>query len=601
MKADTTNLKALFQKDVRYAIPVFQRPYVWSQEDQWEPLWEDVRNASERFIDELELVEDDAALAERNAGSHFMGAVVVQQVPTTATETETRTVIDGQQRMTTVQLLADAAQEVFDELEFAAEAQRMSRLVLNAYATGDEAFKLWPTALDQDTFRAVMTNHLPPAGYEDSLIVQAHDFFRLQVREWLEQTGSSDEVHRRVHGLETAIFGLLEVVVIDLSSTDDAFVIFETLNARGTPLVASDLVKNYLLQTAASLKLNHESLYEEKWKPLEDKWWRKEIRQGRIYRPRLDQFLNYWLTMRTADEVKTHEVFPSFKRYAETTGLKPDELAAAIHEHARVFRSLDDSDPHSRLGTFMYRWRTIDAGTTTPLLLWLMSRPPEQLTEEVRDECLVAIESYLVRRMMCRMTTKDYNRLFLELLSRLHAAEPGEIGGQLLSFLSGQKSESRLWPSDEALRQAMVDLPLYRLLTRGRLRLVLEALEDDCRSGLSEESYVQRGKLTIEHVLPQAWKQHWPLDVGEDPLAAELRRERALHSMGNLTLVNGKLNPTLSNREWDTKKQLLQDHTVLHLNKGIINQFGQGSWSESVIGARAEDMWDRARKIWPLL
>ena len=81
MQADTLTLKALFQKDVRYEIPVFQRPYVWNQGDQWEPLWEDVRNTAERYIDNLAEVADRAE-AERLTGTHFMGAVVLQQVPT---------------------------------------------------------------------------------------------------------------------------------------------------------------------------------------------------------------------------------------------------------------------------------------------------------------------------------------------------------------------------------------------------------------------------------------------------------------------------------------------------------------------------------------
>ena len=49
MKADTLTVKALFQKEVHYVIPTFQRPYVWTQEKQWEPLWEDIRNLAERY------------------------------------------------------------------------------------------------------------------------------------------------------------------------------------------------------------------------------------------------------------------------------------------------------------------------------------------------------------------------------------------------------------------------------------------------------------------------------------------------------------------------------------------------------------------------
>ena len=293
MKADTLTVKSLFQKDVRYVIPTFQRPYVWSQDDQWEPLWDDVRNVAESYCDELLEAEGKQALAEERTGTHFLGAVVLQQVPTASAEIKTRNVIDGQQRLTTLQLFVDAAQEVFEEIDAKVEALRLERLVLNAYASGDNAFKLWPTSLDQAAFRAAMTNGAPTSEYENSLIVQAHDFFRLQIVEWLDATSDQKERQRRIHGLETAIYGLLEMVVIDLGTVDDAYVIFETLNARGTPLLASDLVKNYVLQTTTNVGQDADELYVKHWRTLEDSWWREEMRQGRLVRPRIDVFLNY--------------------------------------------------------------------------------------------------------------------------------------------------------------------------------------------------------------------------------------------------------------------------------------------------------------------
>lgn len=83
MRADTLTLKALFRKDVRYVIPTFQRPYVWNQDDQWEPLWNDVRNTAEHYIDELAGTDGNNPLAEERTGTHFMGAVALQQQPTT--------------------------------------------------------------------------------------------------------------------------------------------------------------------------------------------------------------------------------------------------------------------------------------------------------------------------------------------------------------------------------------------------------------------------------------------------------------------------------------------------------------------------------------
>ena len=599
MKADTLTLKALFQKDVRYVIPTFQRPYVWNQDDQWEPFWNDVRNTAERYLDELALAGGRSALAEERTGTHFMGAVVLQQQPTASAEIETRSVIDGQQRLTTAQILMDAAQEVFEQLDATAEARRMSRLVLNDYAEGDEEFKLWPTSLDQEPFRAAMRNGATTAEHEDSLIVQAHDFFGLQVREWINSALTEEESINQVHALEAAIFGLLELVVIDLASTDEPSVIFETLNARGTPLLASDLVKNFVMQTATYAEVDAEELHREKWSGFEDSWWRQEVRQGRIVRPRLDVFLNYWLVMETAKEIQSHEVFPKFRQHVATKGEVITDVVERLRRIGETYRDFNRFDPKSKVGTFFYRWRTVDAGTTTPLLLWLFSQPEEAVSEEQRLQAISAIESFLVRRMICRMTTKDYNRLFLELMSRLHDSTTEEATDTVVNYLSEQSSESRRWPTDPDVEQAVLDLPLYRLLTRGRLRMVLEAIEEHLRDHLAEEAHVARHSLTIEHVMPRGWKDHWPLGETSDIVQAVRDRERLLHTLGNLTLVNGRLNRKLSNAPWASKRETLDKHTVLHLNKELLNTYKDTKWGERTIRDRGTALAEIVKTIWP--
>ena len=200
------------------------------------------------------------------------------------------------------------------------------------------------------------------------------------------------------------------MVVIDLASTDEPSVIFETLNARGTPLLASDLVKNFVMQTANSRGVDAEKLHSEKWSGFEDSWWRREVRQGRIVRPRLDVFLNYWLVMETAKETKSHEVFPKFRLHVETEGKGITDIVGRLRRIGETYRNFNQFDPRSEVGTFFYRWRTVDAGTTTPILLWLFSLPEEAVSKEHRFRAISAIESFLVRRMICRMTTKDYKQ-----------------------------------------------------------------------------------------------------------------------------------------------------------------------------------------------
>lgn len=602
MEAGTHTVKELFQRDIRYIVPTFQRPYVWKQEQQWEPLWDDVRNVAERYAEALEAADDRYAEAEQATGTHFLGAIVLQQIPTPTAEIDQRGVIDGQQRMATLQILLDAAQEVIEKEGYKREAKQLRKLVFNDedFAEGDERFKLWPTSGDRDAFRAAMTNDQDTQGFESSLVVQAHEFFSLQIGEWLHAV-DVDKRAQRAHALNTALIGLLELVVIDLKTGDDAYVIFETLNARGTPLLASDLVKNFVLQTASSGGLSPDDIYTDYWKTLEDDWWRQDVRQGRIVRPRIDVFLNYWLIARQQDEVPSHKVFPLFRKYVDGSSASIVDIVRDIRHIGATYRHLDDFETTSAEGTFLYRWRTVQAGVVTPLLLQLFSASQEQLSRDRRVRCLHALESFLIRRMICRMTTKDYNRLFLELTSRIdgkiHLAD--EI---VIEYLREQTAESRLWPTDDRLQSALLDLPLYRLLTRARLRMVLEAIEEALRTGKAEERHVVPRKLTIEHVLPQSWREHWPLEIVDDPEEHHrriVRRERLKHTIGNLTLVTEKLNPALSNGSWEKKQQGLQEHSTLHLNKRLLCKWSVAPFAEPEIEERGAQLAQLACTVWP--
>lgn len=604
MKADILTLKALFQKDARYVIPTFQRPYVWNQEEQWEPLWNDVRNVAEEYLENLVRVGTDRpADAERQTGSHFLGAVVVQQRSTSAREIETREVIDGQQRLTTLQLLLDATQEVFEQEGLVPESRLLKKLVLNdADLVGNDrdiAFKVWPTLVDQEPFRRAMTNELVVDGFESIPIVQAHEFFKLQVRQWLSE--HPELAAERANGLVSALMGLLQMVVIDLDPSDDPNVIFETLNARGTPLLASDLVKNSVLHAASEAGLDSDALYSQLWKGFDDLWWRTEVRQGRIVRPRIDTYLNYWLIMRTGDEILSTDVFPRFRRYAEEVGPPITAIVQDMKDIATAYRELEQRDDRFPEGVFLYRWHVMDAGVSTPVVLWLLSNRTAIGSQGLR-RALNAIEGYLVRRMICRMTTKDYNRLFLEMMDKVRKASADTVGELIVDLLARETAESRVWPSDARLREAILTLPLYQLLTRGRLRMVLEAIEDALRSPKSEEQHVPRG-LTIEHIMPQGWRQHWPLPIGAPSDAPEVR-DRVVQTLGNLTLVNDRLNPSMSNGPWtsedptQSKRHGLSEHSVLLLNREVLKMAPE-QWDENLVRQRSTVLFESIASIWP--
>ncbi len=595
MDADTLTLQKLFQKDVRYLIPSFQRPYVWEQDEQWEPLWDDVRNTAERYREERVVANSgsDAKAVERTP-AHFLGAVVLQQEPSDSAEFEKRLVIDGQQRLTTLQLLLDATQEVFEDMGLP-PSKRLSKFVRNDedLIGGDEdhIFKVWPTLTDRDAFRYAMHNHLPSDQYEESRIVQAHDFFKLQVREWLK--GDSAPEEELADALLAAISRLLQLVVIDLDAHDNPHIIFETLNARGTPLLQADLVKNYILSEAGG---EADDLHTKYLRELESAWWREDVRQGRLVRPRVDVFLNYWLAMKLAEEVQAANVFSVFRKYASSRHVA--EIAADIRRLAETYYTIESTDDGSVFGRFRYRWDVMQVGALTPVLMWLLS---SGVPEPRLERCLRILDSFLTRRMACRMTTNGYTNLFLALLRHLNEKGPDRADDALLEFLASQTAWANLWPTDHALEEQFVTSPLYRLLTRGRLRLVLEGIEEQLRSPKAESEHAPRG-LTIEHVMPQGWRKRWehPCDEGEAAEAAEAaeRRDRLIHSIGNLTFVNQKLNSSLSNAPWQEKQPELDKHSTLFLNKELLEN-ADAVWDEAAIEARARRLARVAAEVWP--
>jgi hypothetical protein len=608
MQAQTHSPAAIFGHDVRYVVPLFQRPYVWTLAEQWEPLWDDVRQVAERLLD-----APQAMYGSPSIPPHFLGAIVLEQQMNPAGFIGVRHIVDGQQRLTTLQILLDAAQLVVAQHGEPRDAQALKVLVLNEPSITqhrDEVFKVWPTDRDQDAFRAAMDDDADvPAGLSTARIVQAHQYFADAIVEWADPTGDPEKLRLRLNALVRALRDHLKMVVIDLEPGDNAQVIFETLNHRGSPLLAADLVKNLLFQLAQAQHADVTSLYRRYWQDLDGDYWRQLVAQGRLFRPRIDLFLNHWLTMRLLREIPTDRIYAEFRELVVREQPPIESLLAELAADAEVYRTIEQMPESSVEGRFYYRVvRALDSAAVSPFLLWLLRRANDAIPVDQRHRALCAVESWMVRRALCRMTSKALNQLVVELLRHLDGHDAALAGAQVEAFLADQTADTRLWPDDAMLHSALDDTPIYKGITRPRLRMLLEAIEDDLRTPLGEPERCPRG-LTVEHVMPQAWREHWGSDVGDDEVAA-LRRDRRVQTLGNLTLVTGKLNPSLSNRPWTNveaeqralgtsgKRAGLLEHSTLKLNARLVADHGS-AWTEDDIRARTKELVDRIARIWP--
>lgn len=601
MQVGTLAIQFIFEKDVLYSVPLYQRPYVWTAEEQWQPLWDDLQ----RVADQL--------LQGKTPRAHFLGASVQDVPPVPPGTIETRLLIDGQQRLTTLQLLLKAFQDLVqsetDNRYFSA-IQKLTRnthpLIQNTW----EEFKLWPTNADRDDFRRTMEAGDRKALLKDygcrsnaksvgRNIPDGYLFFTDRIQEWLDDEESGNRANK-IPALYSAIRDHVRLVVIDLDDKDDAQLIFETLNARGTPLLSADLIKNYLLNELQAAGENTESAYEKYWRPFDYDagFWRAETGRGHAKRAVIEIFLQHTLTLITKEEVTAGHLYPAFRDFRRSNSDYPAiDLLEDFKRYGSIYRELQNWHHNPRISLFQERIWRLDIGTIYPFLLRLfdlLGTEDEKLIAVISD-----VESFLMRRMVCRLSTRGYNRLFLDLTKSLD--EDDIVVAAREELLSGTAEHDR-WPSDDEFQKAWLNYPLYENITRPRLRLLLEALEMGLRNKFAETHDVPRN-LTVEHVLPQSWEAHWPLPEGADQTEFTLERNLILHTIGNLTLLNDKLNPVQSNNPWvmgdepeSGKRAGLQENSVLFLNKELCKH---DAWNEDNIRERSASLFEIALETWP--
>jgi hypothetical protein len=167
------------------------------------------------------------------------------------------------------------------------------------------------------------------------------------------------------------------------------------------------------------------------------------------------------------------------------------------------------------------------------------------------------------------------------------------------NYLIKQTAETSRWPDDNEFKTAWLELAFYSRLKRSKTRLILEAIERQLYTEKTEKIEIQRS-LTIEHLLPQGWEEHWPLNYDENvPGAKELAEvgmRRALHKIGNLTLLTKHLNPAVSNAAWVEKRHGILNDSALRLNSYFLDK---ETWREDMIDKRSIELFDSALKIWP--
>lgn len=605
----------ILEERTQFAVPVFQRHYVWTEKNQLEPLWDDI-------LDNL----DDALQGNPKRYPHYMGALIFTLGTAAIGRVPVKQVIDGQQRLTTFQVLLYALAEIARQREW--EQVRETAL---SYVTNDreslmqdpqsERHKLLPTAYDRTVYTDISTlSESALANKYSSLywggrlaqnrspkLLLAYFFFIGKFKELLLRSDLDDSQEKRLSAVLDVILNRFSIVVISLSDEDDAQTIFSTLNARGEPLNATDLIRNDIFHRAIKTKESAETLFADHWGQFETPFWEQPERQGRVLKPRLEFFFANVLVAEMAREINLSKIYPEYRSYStiKRYDTVKDELVA-IKQYAAPYQELVERNTDGPLSNFATMMAAFDTSTMFPaaMAIAVHSDPAETA------DALLVITSYIIRRAVCSLDAKNLTKNTVSLVEFMQ--QHGFTTTSVRDFFRAQKPESSRFPTDAEFGSALLSRSAYGGGWDRRTRAMLLRLDMEAQEKFDDSvSFVE--EFTLEHVMPIRWKTHWPLSNGETSLydtfwelntATDVdidikheieERLAVVDTIGNLVLVNQAKNSKLSNASFDDKRPLLSDSAV----KLTRHVGSQETWGVDAIRARSKMLADLAIKAWP--
>jgi hypothetical protein len=610
LRADPFQIGDLLKNSKRFVVPIYQRTYAWK-----------IKPHLESFFDQVE-----AKAAERLNGNghfpHYMGAVLV--IPRGAYSfgrMEVLDVVDGQQRLTTFQIFLAALRDLARTLGQSQTADLLGSLLLNPEGPQlherIERYKLYPTAYDRKLYCDLidldwdgLRKKYPDAFYKNGkvlenaeLLLRAWGFLRAEAEAFISADNEETRA-ARLSALSAALLEDFQVIAITLDEHDDAQVIFETLNAGGEPLAAMDLVRNDVFHRATRGGENVEVLMESRWRTFEEPFWKELGIRGRIRKPRIDFFLSDTLAAETGKEILLTELYARYKSFVvERKFASVDSELETLLRHAPTYRKLVEPVGQTALAEVGRELAVLDVTTTYPLVFVIQA---SDVPEEEKAALYKLIVSYVVRRMLCGLTAKNYNNVFLRLGGQLRT--DGVFLAAGVSAFGALDGDTVRFPDNTEFRNAISSRRQYGSIQQHRLRHILCQLEREARDKFDEATSLP-DDLTIEHVLPDAWSEHWLLPDGTQAAAdlvtgmsvSQLKfiaeREALKHTLGNLTLLTDTRNPSLGNLDFAAKQVKLRK-SLLKLNHEIADA---PNWTEERIRARAARLSDLAIRVWPAL
>lgn len=560
MKANELPINNFLQSpNVQFIIPVYQRNYDWS-------------------INECkQLINDIISVEKEDRGTHFIGSIVFIHEGTYSTsEVKELVIIDGQQRLTTINILYVSLYRFAKENSLKVEAEMLYNMFLvNQYVQNESSkLKLKQTDNNSLAFKAII-NSTENQYTLYSNVIENYTFFRDII--------TKENFNLILNGLKRLIF-----VEISLErGKDDPQRIFESLNSTGLDLSQSDLIRNFILMDLEPKEQN--KIFVNIWNPIEENA-KNQLTQKSL----VSDFIRDFLTLKNKKIPNKSNVYFEFKR------LYSNKLNEDFSQELENIKSLSNHykkliNPNTVQNSYLRKElnyiNRLEINVVYPFLLQVFEDEENGLIDIVTViKILKLIQSFVWRRFIVGLPTNALNKIFMALYSEVDKEDYYE---SLVLALLKRKGNTK-FPNDEELKKALFDKDLYNIQSKNR-KYMFELLEN-----FNNKEFVDTSNenITIEHIFPRNPNDEWNNNLTSEE--SNIFREKLLNTIANLTLSGN--NSALGNKSFITKKEMNLNggkqgyrYSHLWLNEYLknINQ-----WTIKEYNERFDIIYDRVLEIW---
>lgn len=561
MEADKNSILGfLSAQNRRFSIPVYQREYTWN------------------LTHCGRLLNDIKTIMKYPNKRHFIGSVVqISNKHGLISQINEATIIDGQQRITTVSLiliaLRDYIRENFEHIDETIAEEIEETYLVNSRKKNEDYIKLCLTKKDKTLYDKLIYGTPLDEASSKTNIISNYRYFYKQIK------SQKIDIKELYDGLAK-----LDIVEIALErDIDDPQLIFESLNSTGEKLVESDLIRNFLLMGLENDVQTH--IYNEYWYPIEE-------RLDSFGKNTLSNFIRDFLTIKNLKIPKESQVFSDFKSYFSKNYTRKkssiEKFMTELDKFSKIYkRIVSADDPENKIKNHLNGLELLEVKVIYPFIMYIYDYYlEEKISKSDFSQILSLIESYLSRRIILEHGSQGLNKVFVTFIRDFNYNEP--VKSFEIALLS--KKGHHRFPNNEEFENAFLLRNIYTIKANYK-KYILYSLE----KSLSNEVVDLSSQISIEHIMPQNIDNniYWQSILGEKWNDIH---QKYLHTIGNLTLT--AYNSNLSNKTFIEKKEMLvsgYDNSSFNLSKTLKNYT---TWAENDILERSKFLIKQALTIW---